>query len=161
MKRITLALALLCAFAVTANAQQTTGNITGRITDAQGAAVPGVTVTGKNDATGFVRTEVSDAEGIYRLLALPVGTYDIAAELSGFNKFERKALVVNVGQTVPVDITLVIAGVSESVVVSGNTPLMNTTSSEVGGVVDVTKIESLPLNGRQFANLAKIGRAHV
>ena len=155
MKRITLAaFALLVAFATTANAQQTTGNITGRITDAQGAAVPGVTVTGKNDATGFVRTEVSDAEGIYRLLALPVGTYDIAAELSGFNKFERKALVVNVGQTVPVDITLVIAGVSESVVVSGNTPLMNTTSSEVGGVVDMTKIESLPLNGRQFANLA-------
>ena len=155
MKRITLAaLALLCALATPANAQQTTGNITGRITDAQGSAVPGVTVTGKNTATGFVRTEVSDAEGIYRLTALPVGTYDIATELSGFNKFERKALVVNVGQTVSVDITLAVAGVTESVVVSGETPLMNTTSSEVGGVVDVTKIESLPLNGRQFANLA-------
>ena len=155
MKRITLAaLALLVAFAATANAQQTTGNITGRITDAQGAAVPGVTVTGKNEATGFVRSEVSDAEGIYRLLALPVGTYDIVAELSGFNKFERKALVVNVGQTIPVDISLVVAGVTEQVVVSGDTPMMNTTSSEVGGVVDMTRIESLPLNGRQFANLA-------
>src|SRR5687767_10901003 len=141
MKRITLALALLCAFAVTANAQQTTGNITGRITDAQGAAVPGVTVTGKNEATGFVRTEVSDAEGIYRLLALPVGTYDIMAELSGFNKFERKALVVNVGQTVPVDITMAVAGVTEAVTVTGETPLIETTSSSVGGVVDVARIE--------------------
>ena len=155
MKRLTLAaLALLCAFAVPANAQQTTGNITGRITDAQGAAVPGVTVTGRNAATGFVRTEVADTEGIYRLLALPVGTYDIVAELSGFNKFERKGLVVNVGQTIAVDITLAVAGVTEQIVVTGETPLMNTTSSEVGGVVDVTKIESLPLNGRQFANLA-------
>ena len=155
MKRITLAaFALLCAFAATAHAQQTTGNITGRIVDAQGSAVPGVTVTGKNDATGFVRTEVSDAEGIYRLMALPVGTYDILAELPGFNKFERKGLVVSVGQTVPIDITLAVAGVTESVVVTGDTPMMNKTSSEVGGVVDVTKIESLPLNGRQFANLA-------
>ena len=155
MRRITLAaLALLLACAATAAAQQTTGNITGRITDAQGAAVPGVTVTGKNDATGLVRTEVSDAEGIYRLLGLPVGTYDVTAELSGFNKFERKGLVVSVGQTVPVDVSLVVAGVTEQVVVSGDTPMMNTTSSEVGGVVDVTRIESLPLNGRQFANLA-------
>ena len=73
-----------------AAAQQTTGNITGRVLDAQGAAVPGVTVTGKNTQTGFVRTEVSDAEGVYRLTALPVGTYDLTAELSGFSKFEQQ-----------------------------------------------------------------------
>src|SRR5687767_4267235 len=120
MKRIILAsLVLLCTFAVSsASAQQTTGNITGRITDAQGAAVPGVTVTGKNASTGLSRTEVSDAEGVYRLMALPVGTYDITAELSGFNKFERKELVVNVGQTVSVDVTMAVAGVTESVVVT-------------------------------------------
>ena len=103
MKRITLAvLALLCVFAATpANAQQTTGNITGRITDAQGAAVPGVTVTAKNASTGFVRTEVADQEGVYRILALPVGTYELTAELSGFNKFEGKGVVV-LGVDLPV-----------------------------------------------------------
>ena len=155
MKRIILAaLVLACAFANNAAAQQTTGTISGRVLDAQGSAVPGVTVTARSADTGFVRTEVSDAEGSYRLQALPVGTYDVTAELSGFNKFERKALVVNVGQNIALDVAMAVAGVTESVVVTGATPLINTTSSEVGGVVDVTSIESLPLNGRQFANLA-------
>jgi outer membrane receptor protein involved in Fe transport len=154
MKRIILAvLVALCAVG-NAAAQQTTGNIQGRITDAQGSAVPGVTVTGRNTATGFTRTEVSDSEGVYRLTGLPVGTYDIAAELQGFAKFERKALVVNVGQTVDIPISMNVAGVQESITVTGETPMMRTTDSSVGGVVDVTRIESLPLNGRQFANLA-------
>ena len=155
MKRITLAaFALLVAFATLANAQQTTGTITGRITDAQGAAVPGVTVTAKTEATGFVRTEVSDQEGVYRLLALPVGTYDITAELSGFTKAEHKGAVVNVGQIVPIDLSMKIAGVTEAVNVTAGTPLIETTTSSVGGSVDLARIESLPLNGRQFANAA-------
>ncbi len=155
MKRIILAaLVLACAFANNAAAQQTTGTISGRVLDAQGSAVPGVTVTARNVQTGFVRTEVSDAEGTYRLQGLPVGTYDLMAELSGFNKFERKALVVNVGQNISIDVAMAVAGVTESVVVTGETPLINTTSSSVGGVVDVSRIENLPLNGRQFANLA-------
>jgi outer membrane receptor protein involved in Fe transport len=155
MKRITLAvLALLCVFAVnTANAQQTTGNITGRITDAQGAAVPGVTVTAKNASTGFTRTEIADQEGVFRLLALPVGTYDLTAEIAGFNKFEGKGVIVNVGQNVAIDFSMSVAGVTESVQVT-STPLIETNTSAVGGVVDVARIESLPLNGRQFANAA-------
>ena len=77
MKRIIVAMIAICAFAVMAApamAQQTTGSIQGRIIDAQKAAVPGVTVTAKSGATGFSRTEVTDAEGVYRLNALPVGT---------------------------------------------------------------------------------------
>ena len=77
MKKVMIAMIVLAfGLATPAVAQQTTGNITGRIVDDQGAAVPGVTVTCKNPQTGFVRTDVSDAEGIYRLTALPVGTYD-------------------------------------------------------------------------------------
>jgi outer membrane receptor protein involved in Fe transport len=155
MKRIILAaLVVACAFANSAAAQQTTGTIQGRITDVQGAAVPGVSVTGKNAATGFSRTEVADSEGVFRLSGLVVGNYDITAELQGFGKFERKGVVVNVGQTVPLDITMNVAGLQESVTVTGETPLIETTSSSVGGVVDVGRIESLPLNGRQFANAA-------
>ena len=155
MKRIILAaLVAVLACAGNAAAQQTTGNIQGRITDAQGAAVPGVTVVGRNTATGFTRTEVADTEGVYRLNALPVGTYDISAELQGFTKFERKAIVVNVGQTVTIDVTLNVAGVQESVTVTGETPQIETTASSVGGVVDVARMENLPLNGRQFANAA-------
>jgi outer membrane receptor protein involved in Fe transport len=148
-------LVLACALAgPAAMAQQTTGNINGRIVDAQGAAVPGVTVTGRNTQTGFVRTDVSDAEGIYRLTALPVGIYDITAELQGFSKFEARAIVLSVAQTLDVNIALKVASVQESITVSGATPLIESASSSVGGVVDVGRIENLPLNGRQFANAA-------
>jgi hypothetical protein len=135
-------------------AQQTTGNINGRLVDAQGSAVPGVTVTAKNTQTGLTRTETSDAEGVYRLTALPVGIYDITAELQGFTKVENKGIVVNVSQTLDVNITLKVASVSETITVTGESPLIETSSSSVGGVVDIKRIESLPLNGRQFANLA-------
>ena len=155
MKKVMIAMLVLAfGLAMPAVAQQTTGNITGRIVDDQGAAVPGVTVTGKNTQTGFVRSDVSDGEGIYRLTALPVGTYDLTAELQGFNRVENKGIVVSVGQTLDVNMTLKVASVQETVTVTGESPLIETSSSSVGGVVDVGRIENLPLNGRQFANLA-------
>ena len=135
-------------------AQQTTGNINGRLVDAQGSAVPGVTVTAKNPQTGLTRTETSDAEGIYRLTALPVGVYDITAELQGFSKVENKGSWSTSRQTLDLNMTLKVASLSETVTVTGETPLIETSSSSVGGVVDIRRIESLPLNGRQFANLA-------
>ena len=154
MRRVIFVMIALCTFAGSAAAQQTTGNITGRILDDQGAAIPGVTVTAKSPETGFVRDGVTDGEGIYRLSALPVGTYDLTAELQGFATVDRKGFIVNVGQTVDVDLTLKVAGVSEAVEVRGETPLIANNSSSVGGVVDVERLESMPLNGRQFANAA-------
>src|SRR6266542_845952 len=156
MKRIILAMIVFCSAvgAAPAFAQQTTGNINGRIVDAQGAAVPGVTVTGRRAQTGFVRTDVSDGEGLYRLTALPVGNYEVNAELLGFATWARKDVTVNVAQTTDLNIDLKLAGISEAVTVVADVPLVKTTDSSVGGVVDVTKIESMPLNGRQFADLA-------
>ena len=130
MKKIialVIVLGALAAAAAPAWAQQTTGTITGRIVDAQGAVVPGVTVTGKNAATGFTRSEVSDGSGVYRLTALPVGTYDLTAELQGFTKVENKGIVVSVGQTLDVAMILKLATVSETVTVTGGTPLIETT----------------------------------
>jgi hypothetical protein len=137
-----------------AAAQQTTGNITGLVVDEQKAAVPGATVTAKNTATGFTRTTTSDAEGLYRLSALPVGNYDVTLDLSGFATIDKKGIQVAVGQTLAVDFELRIAKVAETITVTGESPLIETTQSSVGGLVDVGRIESLPLNGRQFANLA-------
>jgi hypothetical protein len=157
MKRIIVAMIAVSTFALMATsaaAQQTTGNIQGRITDAQKAAVPGVTVTAKSASTGFTRSEVSDSEGVYRLNALPVGTYDVHAELAGFSPYDAKNIVVNVSSTVDLNVDLKLAGVAESVQVTAESPLIQTSNSSVGGVVDTSKIESLPLNGRQFANLA-------
>src|SRR4051812_13548884 len=148
------AIALLLALAPAAFAQQTTGNISGRVVDQQSSGVPGATVTASNAQTGFVRTAVSDSEGLYRLSALPVGTYDLKIELSGFSTLDRKGIIVNVGQTLDVGFTLQVAQLAESVNVTGESPLVEVSSSSVGGVVDVQNIESLPLNGRQFANLA-------
>jgi outer membrane receptor protein involved in Fe transport len=156
MKRIIVAMIAACAIAVgsPAAAQQTTGNIQGRVTDAQKAAIPGVTVTAKSESTGFTRTEVTDAEGVYRLNALPVGSYDVRAELSGFAPYERKGVIVNLGQLTDINIDLSVGGVSENVSVTAESPLIPTSTSAVGGTVDVGRIESLPLNGRQFANAA-------
>jgi hypothetical protein len=147
-------LALLVVATGTAWAQQTTGTIAGRVLDEQNAALPGATVTARNTETGFSRTAVTDGEGTYRLAALPVGTYDLTIEMSGFANLDRKGIVVNVGQTLTLDIELKVASIQESVTVSGESPLIEATSSSVGGVVDVNRIENLPLNGRQFANLA-------
>jgi hypothetical protein len=91
---------------------------------------------------------------LYRLSALPVGTYDLKVDLAGFSSLDRKGIVVNVGQTLDVGFTLQMAQLAESVNVTGVSPLVEVSSSSVGGVVDVQNIESLPLNGRQFANLA-------
>ena len=135
-------------------AQGTNGTITGRVVDQQGSAVPGATVTAKSATTGFTRSEVSDAEGVYRLSALPVGIYDVTAELQGFTTVSKKGVEVNVGQTQAIDFPLKVAQLAETVNVTGATPLIQTTASSVGAVVDVKRIESLPLNGRQFANLA-------
>src|SRR5260370_15896255 len=86
---------LACASAF---AQQTTGTVTGRVVDQQGAAIPGVTVTAKNLATGFTRTETSDGEGVDRLQALPVGIYEVNAELSGFATASQQDVAANVAQ---------------------------------------------------------------
>ena len=145
---------LVALTAATASAQQTTGTILGRVLDSQGAAIPGATVTASSPTTGFSRTGVSDAEGAYRLSALNVGQYDLAVELPGFATEERKGIIVNVSQTITLDFALKIATLSETVTVTGQSPLIEATVSSVGGIVDIGRIESIPLNGRQFANLA-------
>jgi len=134
-------------------AQQTTGSIAGRVRDQQGAATPGATITARNPETGFTRTEPSDGEGVYRLAALPVGHYDVIVELQGFATITNHGVDVNVAQTHTVDFTLTIAAREETVSVSA-VALVDRTSSSVGQVVDPNRIENLPLNGRQVANLA-------
>jgi len=120
---------LLLLTGAPAFAQQTTGTITGRVVDQQGAAVPGATVTAKSSSTGFTRTEASDTEGVYRLSALPVGVYDVTADLPGFTTISKKDIEVNVAQTQAVDFALKVASVAETVNVTGASPLIETTAS--------------------------------
>ena len=144
-------LLLTCASAF---AQQTTGNVTGRVVDEQGSAIPGATVTAKSATTGFTRTETSDGEGIYRLSALPVGIYDVTAELQGFSTVSKKAIEVNVapdpGGRFP----------DEGRPARGDGQRHRRLAADPDDGVrgrrsrGRKRIESLPLNGRQFANLA-------
>jgi hypothetical protein len=152
LTRVLVALALSLA-AWPAHAQMTTGSITGRITDAQGAAVPGVTIQARNTETGLNRTDMTDQSGTYRLSALPVGTYTVTAELSGFRRYEASAVAINIGRDVALDATLQV-GRTQDITVTASPDLISTRSSSVGEVVDLVRIEGLPLNGRQFANLA-------
>ena len=152
--RLLLAALLVLVTAASAFAQQTTGTIAGRVLDEQKAAVPGATVTAKNDSTGFTRSEVSDAEGLYRITGLPVGSYALSIEMSGFQP-QKRAVTVNVSETVTSDFEAADrAGVGERHGHGRRRALVDTTSSAVGGVVDTRRVENLPLNGRQFANLA-------
>ena len=154
MKNIAIAAIVLMFASSSALAQQSTGNIEGRVLDQQGAAVAGAVVTAKNSATGFVRTEKSDEGGIYRLAALPVAPYEVTVETPGFATISRAGVVVSVAQTLRMDFRLRIAAIAQEVTVTSTIPLIDATTSSVGQVVDPQRIQDLPINGRQFANLA-------
>ncbi len=159
MKRLhTLAAAalLLLAAATPSFAQGTTGAIEGKVQDEQGGALPGVAVSVKNPATGLARSAVSDAAGGYRFTSLPVGSYEVKAELSGFAGQLRKDTVVNVARTTGLDFRMTVAAQSEEISVVADAPLIDTRDSGVGEVITSAQIENLPLNGRQFGNLAAL-----
>jgi outer membrane receptor protein involved in Fe transport len=147
---------LICVLGVAAPAaaQQTTGNIIGTVVDSQGAAIAGATVSARNADTGFRRETASDDNGIYRLLALPVGRYSVVAERQGMARFDRDSITVNIARTTDLDIVLRLATLTDTVVVTAQLPLVSTTASSLGQIVDAGRIERLPLNGRQFASLA-------
>ena len=132
-----------------------TGSIEGTVNDDQGLALPGVTATAKNVATGFTRAATSDATGVYRIQALPAGTYEVKAELTGFAGRSRQ-VVVNVETNSTVDFKMAVAGQTEEVTVTAEAPLIDVKETGVGEVITSTQIQNLPLNGRQFANLAAL-----
>jgi outer membrane receptor protein involved in Fe transport len=143
----------LIAFAWPAAAQTTTADISGTVTDLQGAAVSGVVVRAKNTDTGFERATETNAAGTYRLAGLPRGPYDVTADGPGFRQF-RAPVTLSIGRDVTLDAAMQLAGRAETVTVSAAVPLIASGSSAVAEVVDLARIEGLPLNGRQFANLA-------
>ncbi|MBI3049096.1 MAG: TonB-dependent receptor [Acidobacteria bacterium] len=151
--RLVLAGALSVA-ALPAAAQQTTGSIAGRVIDDQNAGIPGAALTARNPDTGFTRAVTADESGLYLLAALPVGAYEVSAERAGLARFQRDGIIVNIAQTTDLDIVLRVAPLTETVTVTSEAPVVSVTSSTVGQVVETARIESLPLNGRQFANLA-------
>ena len=149
-----LLLAVALDVAMSAMAQTTNGVITGTISDAQGGVLPGVTVTVRNTDTGLTRTIVTEDVGRYRLGGLPPGRYELKAELSGFGSVDVPAMTLTTGTEIVRNITLQVQGVQESVTVTGETPLVEVTKTEVSGVITQQQMEMLPLATRQPMDLA-------
>jgi outer membrane receptor protein involved in Fe transport len=143
-------------FSVVAIAQTTTARMSGVVTDESGAVLPGATLTISNTDTGIVRTATSDSSGRYIVLQLPPGPYRVSTTLAGFDTLVREGIQLEVGQEAALNLSLRVGSVNEQVTVVGDAPLVNVTGSAVSGVVDEKRIVDLPLNGRDFTQLALV-----
>ena len=135
-------------------AQGTTGTILGVVEDESQAVLLDVTVTATHLETNQSRIAITDGEGRYRLVQLSLGTYEVQAELSGFTTKVRRPITLTVGREAMVDFSLDLGGIEEKVVVTGEAPLVETASAITAGLVDEKKVQDLPLNGRDLAQLA-------
>ena len=154
-RRIRTAL-LLAALSVSivgpAAAQLTSGTIQGTVTDQTGAVLPGVDVTVQNVNTGLSRTLVTSEVGRYEAPNLQVGSYEVTATLAGFTPVSRKGITLTVGRTAVINLSLSV-GASEEIVVTGEAPLLETTSATVSNLVDSKRVEELPLVNRDLTQL--------
>ena len=136
-------IALLCAPSPAA-AQIEQARINGTVADAQGAVLPGVTVTARSATLIGVQTTVTEADGRFRFPALPGGTYEITFELTGFQTLKRDGVVLRLGQTLTVDGQLQVAALQESVTVTGESPVVDVTTTAVGTTFDKEKLAGIP-----------------
>ena len=150
-------------FAASAWAQSVfdTGTIAGLVTDQSGAIVPHATVTVTNVGTSAARTLQTDSGGQFVASALPFGSYVVSATASGFGKATSKTIVLNVGATVHVDLTLTVAVTEEKVEVTGTATTVNTTTTSAGTTLTSQQVENLPINGRDVSNFLEIAPGSV
>jgi outer membrane receptor protein involved in Fe transport len=141
-------------FTSSAMAQLPTATILGVVKDSSGAVVPDTTVTSRNLETGQTRTATSAADGSYRFSALAVGAYEVRAEHPGFQTEVRSGLTLTVSAEAVVNFTLQVGAVTETVAVTAEAPLVNTTSGSLGELVGEQKVADLPLNGRNYIDLS-------
>src|SRR5262249_54909507 len=134
---------------------QSTGTLQGTVTDSQNAIIPGVSISIKNLATGVDRTTVTDAAGQYVAASLQPGNYEILAHIDGFQD-QKRQVVVEVAQTVVVNMKLGVGALAENVTVSGAAPLIDTATVSVGQVMAEKTVQEIPLNGRHFVDLGPL-----
>jgi hypothetical protein len=144
---------ILCA--LPAAAQTATARVEGIVTDNTRAALPGATVTATNVGTNAARVDVTSTTGAYTITALPVGDYRVQVELSGF-KTETTPVTLTVGQVARMDFRMQLGGVSEVMTVTAAAPLIEKSTSSISTLIDQKQIENLPLNGRNFTQLATL-----
>ena len=150
---LVLTLALFASYAL---AQSTAGRILGTLTDQSGAAVAGATIVVTDTQRGTSRSVTTDDSGNYLVADLQPGTYKVHAEAKGFKSVERPSVLVEVATDVRADFALQPGEVTETVTISEEVPLVNTTSATLGGTLSNKEINDLPLNGRNYENLLQL-----
>jgi Carboxypeptidase regulatory-like domain len=146
--------ALVLLFTRPVAAQIDTGSIVGRVADDSGAVLPGVTVTAVQEGTEVSATAVTNSRGEYIFPGLRVGRYTVTAELPGFRRAIQRDVTLNVQTRAQVDLRLEVGAVSEEVVITGATELLQTQTADIGNVVDARQVRDLPLLGRRYSELA-------
>ncbi len=144
---------LLCAAAAWS---QATGQLSGFVNDDEGGALPGVSITVTNTATNQSRLLVTGQDGYFAAPLLPPGEYNVTAALEGFVQISREGVRVTAAETVRIHLALAVGEFSETMTVTGETPLIETSNATLGVVVDEAKIVQLPLNGRNFTQLGTL-----
>ncbi len=137
-------------------AQVVTANLQGVVTDSSGAVVPGATMTAVNQDTGLTRETTSNEEGFYRFNLLPRGRYELRGAKAGFATGSLKGINLTVGETVTLNLSLQVAGQTQTVTVSGTVAQVDTSSSQIQAPVQQVQIASLPINDRNFQQLANL-----
>jgi hypothetical protein len=153
MRAFILTIACL-GWLVDAAAAQTTSSIAGRVLDQNGGVLPGVAVTARDVATGVTRNVTTGPEGRFTLAALPAGRYQLTAELQGFRTTVVNDVRTTVGESVDLTLVLQVGGVAEQVTIVADASPVNTRTSELSYLVGAEAVERLPLNGRNYTDLA-------
>ena len=159
MKRALGLLAVWCVAVVlpgTVFAQTDTAQVIGMVRDAQGGAVADVAIAVLNIETGFLRRSTTDNDGRYRVTTLPPGRYSLTADRNGFRTVVRDGLILLLGAEAVIDIELPVGGVSESLVVTADVPIVDTTTSAIEMRVNREQLDLLPLFGRNYLNLLRL-----
>jgi len=135
---------------------QATGAIAGLVTDPSGGVLPGVTIEVVSRDTGQVRNAVTGPDGFFNVPLVNPGLYRVTATLSGFRTTARATVRVVVNETVRADLSMPVGGLSETLVIVAESPLVETTNATLGVVIDREKVVDLPLNGRNFTQLGTL-----
>src|SRR6266699_2966132 len=147
-------IALLILLAIPVVAQLPTGAILGTAKDTSGGVLPNTTVTITNVDTGLKRTVMTGDDGFYRAPELAVGHYEVRGEHAGFKTETRKGITLEVTDQAVINLTFEVGSEAQQVIVTGEAPMVNTQDATLGGTINETKMEELPLNGRNYIDLA-------
>jgi hypothetical protein len=154
--RVAQTLVIVAAFSTAAYAQFDSGQISGFVRDPQQGALPGATVTATNEATSNARTTVTNSSGLYVFPEVPVGTYTISIELSGFKKLVRSGIRLTAASQIAVDAQLELGSLEETVTVTAGQSFVQTTTAQVARTIEARQIQELTLNGRNPIYLASL-----